>query len=169
MINRPQLRSWDLIDRGLTADESTSAISPSARPSSLCSSDPIKTILARFVAQRMAVSAPLIRKGDTIQRPSCRAYMCHIRQPLHGGALVVRREMRVLARNGGALVPYDFARSTTEASCASIAKRDTRSANASEGNASFLRSPRPEGPTLCPPPEVLNKMRILVNSGAKNL
>ena len=107
MINRrPQSRSWDLIDRGVTADQSTSAIS--ARPPPFIW--PIKTILARFVAQRMAVSAPLIRKGDTIQRPSCRAYMCHIRQPLHGGALVVCCEMRVLARNRGTLVPYDFAR-----------------------------------------------------------
>jgi hypothetical protein len=34
----------------------------------------------------------------------------HVRQTLHGGALVVRRKMRVLARNRGALVSYDFAR-----------------------------------------------------------
>ncbi len=34
----------------------------------------------------------------------------HVRQPLHGGALVVRREVRVLARNRGAFVPYNFAR-----------------------------------------------------------
>ena len=33
----------------------------------------------------------------------------HIWQLLHGGALVVHRETRVLARNRGALVPYDLA------------------------------------------------------------
>jgi hypothetical protein len=34
----------------------------------------------------------------------------HVRQPLHGRALVVRREVRVLARNRGAFVPYNFTR-----------------------------------------------------------
>ena len=43
--------------------------------------------------------------------------MCHIRQPLHGGALVVRREMRVLARNRGAFVPYDLPRHEVGNAC----------------------------------------------------
>jgi len=36
-------------------------------------------------------------------------FACHVRQPLHRCALVVRREMRVLAGNSRALVPYNFA------------------------------------------------------------
>jgi hypothetical protein len=34
----------------------------------------------------------------------------HVWQPSHGGALVIRRKMRVLARNSRALVPYNLAR-----------------------------------------------------------
>src|ERR1043166_7228712 len=35
---------------------------------------------------------------------------CHVRQSLHGGALIVRGKMRVLSRDCRALVPYNLAR-----------------------------------------------------------
>src|SRR5882757_2032990 len=35
---------------------------------------------------------------------------CHVRQSLHGGALVVRCKVRVLARNRSAFVPYNLTR-----------------------------------------------------------
>ncbi len=33
---------------------------------------------------------------------------CHVRQPLHGGAQIVRRQVRVLARDRRAFVPHDI-------------------------------------------------------------
>jgi len=38
------------------------------------------------------------------------ARVCHVRQSLHGGALVVRRKVRVLTRNRGAFVTDNLAR-----------------------------------------------------------
>ena len=59
-------------------------------------------------------STPIANLAEVRLNPKMRIRIrlgaCHVRQPPHGGAFVVRRKMRVLARYCRTLVAYDLSR-----------------------------------------------------------